>query len=103
MKFADKFVKAPQSKVTGVAYLLVATYITLLAVFRGQPLLTASIVPITFSTIFTMYALNCMVYGTCTVYAWLTVILTILTLLSTVVSVTGASIFTKPSFFSKKK
>jgi heme exporter protein D len=36
-----------------------------------------------------MYTLNCMVYGKCTVYAWLSVILTVLSLLATVVSVTG--------------
>jgi hypothetical protein len=72
MKFSDiskKVFKAPQSKIAGAAYMAVAAYITLLALFRRQPLLMVSIVPITFSTIFTMYALNCMVYGTCTVYA----------------------------------
>jgi hypothetical protein len=53
--------QAPQSKIAGAAYITVAAYITLLALFRGQPLLMVSIVPITFSTIFTMYALNCMV------------------------------------------
>jgi hypothetical protein len=96
-KLADKFFKAPQSKLAGYSYLAVVAYITLLTVYRRQSLLMASVVPITFSTLFTMYTLNCMVYGKCTVYAWLSVILTVLSLLATVVSVTGASMFSKSS------
>jgi hypothetical protein len=44
--FKESF-KAPQSKIAGAAYMAVA-YITLLALFRRQPLLMVSIVPITF-------------------------------------------------------
>lgn len=91
-RLANTFMKAPQSKALAYAYAATVVYLVSLAVMRRQQALAYSIVPLTISTLFTMYVLNCLVHGSCTVYAWLTVVLTILSLLATIVSLTGASL-----------
>jgi heme exporter protein D len=91
MSLSEKFLKAPQSKLVSLVYGAVVLYVVSLAVVRDQAALASVLVPVTVSTLFTMYAVNCMVFGTCTIYAWLTVVLTLLTLVGTVVSVTSAS------------
>jgi hypothetical protein len=71
MTIADKIFKAPQSKAAAYTYAVLVVYVVALSIVKNQSILIITLIPAALSTLFSMYVLNCAVYGKCEIYAWI--------------------------------